>query len=138
MITRDRNGTSRAAGTGRGFWPLDSRAGRWYRLETNFDNWEPLTDGRREAAHASMDALGQSAADVDGLFSVLSQPPVLAHDTTYTATMANALGLYSTTVREHDADTNALLRQRMVTAVSAKMRELLAWFRQQPLDPQYI
>ncbi len=33
VITRDRNGTSKAAGTGRGFWPLDVDAGAWYRPE---------------------------------------------------------------------------------------------------------
>merc|ERR1712151_594760 len=83
VITRDRNGTASALGTGRGFWSLDSAKGAWYRLETNFDNWLPFTDGRRKAAHKSMDALGQNGADAAGLMSVLSKPPVLSRDTTY-------------------------------------------------------
>eukprot|EP01065_Artemidia_motanka_P013865 TRINITY_DN1781_c0_g1_i1.p1 TRINITY_DN1781_c0_g1~~TRINITY_DN1781_c0_g1_i1.p1 ORF type:complete len:424 (+),score=171.92 TRINITY_DN1781_c0_g1_i1:63-1274(+) len=139
VITRDRNGTSYAAGTGRGFWPIDADKGAWYRLETNFDNWEPLTDGRRKHAHEGMDALGQSGADMDGIFSVLSTPPVLAKDTTYTAMMINEAGFYRTTVREHSAKESAERTAKMQESVSKKMQDLVAWYRQQPfyVQPQH-
>jgi hypothetical protein len=61
-----------------------------------------ITDGRRKAANDAMAALGQSQADADHLFTVLSTPPVLAGSTTYTMTSSNALGTYATTVREHN------------------------------------
>lgn len=129
IITRDRNGTSKAWGTGRGFWPLDTASGAWYRLETNFDNWEPLTDGRRKHAHEGMDALGAQGVTLDGIFKVLSTPPVLASDTTYTALMQNDAGFYSTTVREHPSDEAERRRQEMLPNVALKLRDLFAWWK---------
>ena len=139
VITRDRNGTSEAHGTGRGFWPLDVASGAWYRLETNFDNWEPITDGRRQAAHKSMDKLGQAGADTAGLIQVLSTPPVLADDTTYTASMQNDVGEYSTLVRQHDAQSAAQLWQRKLDHVSEQLQLVVKWFRsQQASTPTFV
>lgn len=131
IITRDRNGTSKALGTGRGFWPLDVDSGAWYRLETNFDNWEPLTDGRRKHAHAGMDALSRDSLSLDGIMGVLSTPPVLADDTTYTALMHNDAGFYSTTVREHPAEVAEKRRQELLGNVAVKLRDLVAWWKSQ-------
>ena len=65
--------------------------------------WKPLTDGRRKHANDAMAALGRGNADADHLTAVLSVPPVLADDTTYTAAWANALpGTYRTLVRTHE------------------------------------
>eukprot|EP01059_Diplonema_ambulator_P005788 TRINITY_DN15578_c0_g1_i1.p1 TRINITY_DN15578_c0_g1~~TRINITY_DN15578_c0_g1_i1.p1 ORF type:complete len:396 (+),score=151.76 TRINITY_DN15578_c0_g1_i1:55-1242(+) len=131
VITRDRNGTSDAWGTGRGYWPLNVTGGDWYRLETNFDNWEPITDGRRQAAHKSLDALGQTNADIYGLNMTLSTPPVLAPTTTYTANMFNAAGYYQTICRTHTQQANELRKAEMVKQVRAKMLNLLKWWREQ-------
>jgi hypothetical protein len=132
IITRDRNGTSDAAGTGRGLWKLDAASGGWYRLETNYDNWLPFSDGRRKAAHNSMDALGQSGADSKGLLGVLSTAPVLADDTTYTSTMSNAAGEYTTLVREHPAATDAVRTARKLARVSQELHRVLEWYRKSP------
>jgi len=100
VITRNRNGTDESGH--RGVWKMGTPPASWYRLETNFDNWKPLTDGRRQAAHKHMNALGQQkAANFDGLLAVLGTPPVLADDTTYTAFMSAALGVYGAIVRSH-------------------------------------
>lgn len=120
IITRDRNGTAAARGTGRGYWPLDPASGGWYRVETNFDNWLPFADGRRGAAHRALDKLGQDQADSDGLLGVLSTPPVLAEDTTYTATIVNAAGEYSTLVRSHTS--NERREAKKIAEVSRKLQ----------------
>jgi N-acylethanolamine-hydrolysing acid amidase len=133
VITRNRNGTATAAGTGRGYWEMDADKGHWYRLETNFDNWWPdlLTDGRRKAARNGMEALGQDKADAENLFALLSTPPVLAKDTTYTAMMINEAGYYSTTAREADpAQAEAVLRERLPRTAAA-LQEVVEWYRQQ-------
>ena len=51
VITRNRNGTDESGH--RGVWKMGTPPASWYRLETNFDNWKPLTDGRRQAASIS-------------------------------------------------------------------------------------
>eukprot|EP01059_Diplonema_ambulator_P031833 TRINITY_DN5980_c0_g1_i1.p1 TRINITY_DN5980_c0_g1~~TRINITY_DN5980_c0_g1_i1.p1 ORF type:complete len:416 (+),score=128.29 TRINITY_DN5980_c0_g1_i1:47-1249(+) len=129
VITRDRNGTSAAAGTGRGYWPIDTAAGAWYRLETNFDNWEPITDGRRKTANEGMQKIGESGANNDGLMQVLSTPNVLNSGTTYTAHMQNEVGYYSTTVRTHPQEVNERRTGEMKDHVKAKMQQLLQWYR---------
>ncbi len=109
--------------------------GRRFRLETNFDNWEPITDGRRQAATKAMDALGREHADSDGLLQVLSTPPVLATDTTYTATMANRAGEYNTLVRTHDdmaPEARAALTAEKLERVRQEMRAVVEWYRKQP------
>eukprot|EP01064_Diplonema_japonicum_P039309 TRINITY_DN981_c0_g2_i1.p1 TRINITY_DN981_c0_g2~~TRINITY_DN981_c0_g2_i1.p1 ORF type:complete len:412 (+),score=145.06 TRINITY_DN981_c0_g2_i1:35-1237(+) len=129
VITRDRNGTSAASGTGRGYWPIDTSNGAWYRLETNFDNWEPITDGRRKTANDGMHSIGQSGANNEGLLKVLSTPNVLNDGTTYTAQMQNDIGYYYTIAREHSAEANAKTNAEMRKTVRAKMVNLLHWFR---------
>ena len=132
IITRDRNGTSKAAGTDRGYWTLDVVSGVWYRLETNFDNWEPLTDGRRKAAHKTMNEQGQDkAATVSGLNLTLSTPPVLAPTTIYTASMLNEAGYMSTLVRMHSKESDEELRREMTKSVTRKMKDVVKWWKSQ-------
>eukprot|EP01060_Flectonema_neradi_P002858 TRINITY_DN1179_c1_g1_i2.p1 TRINITY_DN1179_c1_g1~~TRINITY_DN1179_c1_g1_i2.p1 ORF type:complete len:401 (+),score=77.92 TRINITY_DN1179_c1_g1_i2:55-1257(+) len=132
VITRDRNGTSKAAGTDRGYWTLDVASGVWYRLETNFDNWEPLTDGRRKAAHKTMDEQGQDkAATIQGLNLTLSTPPVLAPTTIYTASMLNDVGYFNTFVRMHGQESDEKLRREVTASVTKKMKDVVSWWRSQ-------
>ena len=130
VITRDRNGTSHAAGTGRGYWKVDTSVGDWYRMETNFDNWEPLTDGRRKVANEGMHAIGQAGANLTGLLHVLETDKVLNSETTYTAMMLNEASYYRTIVREHSDAANAARTQKMHLDVKKKMETLFAWFKQ--------
>jgi len=53
---------------------LDATAGRWYVLETNYDNWlEPqFGDNRRAPAMRAMNATGQQGINLDTLWDVLS------------------------------------------------------------------
>eukprot|EP01061_Rhynchopus_euleeides_P002815 TRINITY_DN12176_c0_g1_i1.p1 TRINITY_DN12176_c0_g1~~TRINITY_DN12176_c0_g1_i1.p1 ORF type:complete len:441 (+),score=179.64 TRINITY_DN12176_c0_g1_i1:120-1325(+) len=132
VITRDRNGTSHAAGTGRGFWPIDTAAGDFYRLETNFDNWEPFTDGRRKIANEGMRANGQAGANLTGLLDVLSSDKVLNNETTYTALMQNDADYYYTLARTPDQADEAARREAFVHKVRKSMQQLLAWYREQP------
>eukprot|EP01061_Rhynchopus_euleeides_P002816 TRINITY_DN12176_c0_g1_i2.p1 TRINITY_DN12176_c0_g1~~TRINITY_DN12176_c0_g1_i2.p1 ORF type:complete len:402 (+),score=175.49 TRINITY_DN12176_c0_g1_i2:38-1243(+) len=132
VITRDRNGTSHAAGTGRGFWPIDTAAGDFYRLETNFDNWEPFTDGRRKIANEGMRANGQAGANLTGLLDVLSSDKVLNNETTYTALMQNDADYYYTLVRETDPAEDEARREVLLRKVQKDMQQLLAWYREQP------
>jgi hypothetical protein len=123
VLTRNRNGTDESGGNG--VWAMDKPPASWYRLETNFDNWRKITDGRRAAAHKSMDALGQAgAANFDGLLEVLGKPPVLASDTTYTAFMSAALGVYGAVVRSHPGADAAELQAR-VKKKGAHIRQLM-------------
>jgi len=99
ILTRKRNGTDESGG--RGNWKINPDNGTWWRLETNDDNWKRPMDDRRNAANEAMEKVGQAHADLDHIFTVLSTPPVLARDTTYTTLMSAGLGLYSSVVREH-------------------------------------
>lgn len=67
---------------GQGIWSLDThdKTG-WWRLETNFDHWGPIQDGRRGAANEMMKLIGQEHVTLDRMFDLLSVKPVLASDT---------------------------------------------------------
>lgn len=99
VLTRNRNGTDESGG--RGNWKLNPDNGTWWRLETNDDNWKLPHDNRRKAANKDMAAVGQAHADLDHIFTVLSTPPVLAHDTTYTTLMSAGLGKFTSIVRQN-------------------------------------
>jgi len=81
-------------------WYLDSNAGRWGLVETNYDHWKPDGDGRRTAAEKMMKLLGQQKISMDTLYTVLSTPPVLADSTTYTCLMCAATGNLTAYIRE--------------------------------------
>ena len=99
VVTRDRDGPADAASNGQGIWSLNQTADAWFRIETNFDHWEPIQDGRRLAANTHMELIGQAAISEDTLFEVLSTPPVLAKDTVYTAKMKPSVNFYNATLR---------------------------------------
>ena len=134
VITRDRNGTSHAMGTGRGYFHIDASVGDWYRLETNFDNWEPLTDGRRKTAHEGMNSIGATGANLTGFFNVLSTPNLLNDETTYTSLMLNEADYYWTLVRDHSDEVNARRTEEMRVQVTKKMKSLKKWFLSQKWD----
>ncbi|CAL8380120.1 unnamed protein product [Boreogadus saida] len=87
VITRDRNGPA-------DIWPLDPLNGGWYRVETNFDHWQPSKGGghrRRDEAVKAMDATGQKNINLATLYQVLSVYPVCNGITVYTTTMSAAI-----------------------------------------------
>ena len=73
---------------------------QWFRLETNFDHWSIITDGRRAPANAHMKAIGQDSISLSRIFTeVLSIKPVLASDTVYTTLMWPATNSYQSIIR---------------------------------------
>lgn len=112
ILTRKRNGTDESGG--RGNWKINPDNGTWWRLETNDDNWKRPMDGRRKAANTAMEHVGVQHADLNHLLTVLSTPPVLAHDTTYTALMSAELGTYTSLVRTHDTQPHETMTKREI------------------------
>jgi len=105
VVTRNRDGPDNSHDN-EGIWQIgdgtpspSKKYGDWWRLETNWDHWEPLTDGRRGHANKAMEALGQANVNFGTLTTLLSTKPVLASDTVYTAKMSPLLGTYETIVR---------------------------------------
>ena len=107
VVTRDRDQPDESHGEG--IWSIGDGTkapGSWWRLETNWDHWSAAADGRREAANRRMAKIPRAAVDMQALLGVLSEAPVLASDTVYTAMMwpaagsAQAVG-YRSVVREH-------------------------------------
>lgn len=104
VITRNRTHADDSRGIQNGVWELDLPAGNWWRLETNYDHWNPppKDDDRRDPANNAMAAIGQSNINADTLFDkVLSLPPVLNDDTKYTTIMSADLDLYHVVVRDY-------------------------------------
>ncbi|PAA88636.1 hypothetical protein BOX15_Mlig023434g2 [Macrostomum lignano] len=66
---------------------LDQKSGKWFIVETNYDPWMPPPPGddRRDPAIKAMNSLGQARLSLEGLFNVLSVPPVNNNHTVYTA-----------------------------------------------------
>eukprot|EP01090_Pellita_catalonica_P002364 TRINITY_DN11958_c0_g1_i1.p1 TRINITY_DN11958_c0_g1~~TRINITY_DN11958_c0_g1_i1.p1 ORF type:complete len:306 (+),score=45.33 TRINITY_DN11958_c0_g1_i1:126-920(+) len=91
VVTRDRDGALN-------IWQLAGND-RWYEVETNYDHWKPAGDTRRKVANEGMLAMGQDHLSFDGIFAVLSTPPVLNNSTTYTTLMSAKSGEYVTYVR---------------------------------------
>jgi hypothetical protein len=83
-------------------WPLDTQGStnRWFLPQTNDDHWKPPKDNRRAAVIAGMNAIGRDKINLEGIFSVLSTPPVLARSTTYTTLMSAQSGNYTVWVRQ--------------------------------------
>eukprot|EP01060_Flectonema_neradi_P032410 TRINITY_DN5143_c1_g1_i1.p1 TRINITY_DN5143_c1_g1~~TRINITY_DN5143_c1_g1_i1.p1 ORF type:complete len:382 (+),score=78.49 TRINITY_DN5143_c1_g1_i1:60-1148(+) len=103
VITRDRDGLADNSTAGRGLWviapPTAEDPDSWYRLETNFDHWTPVQDGRRLKGNELMKKITHQHVNLSALYSVLSTPPVLATDTIYTAQMVPATGYYTAYLR---------------------------------------
>ncbi|KAM9792833.1 acid ceramidase [Neosynchiropus ocellatus] len=81
---------------------IDSKLGRWYVLETNYDHWkEPLfLDDRRTPAMKCMNQTTQANISVKTLYDVLSTKPVLNKLTTYTTLMQVAEGTLESYIRD--------------------------------------
>lgn len=135
ILTRDRQGVAEAP-QGRGVVTLDAEDGAWYRLETNYDNWQstPDHDKRREAATAAMDSLGQEHVDSAGLRSVLEEFPVLNSETTYTSLIFNEAGSFQTIVRVEQAESADVRRELMRKKVSLGLHGLFEWYLEQPFQ----
>ncbi|KAM8940523.1 acid ceramidase [Pelodytes ibericus] len=83
-------------------WDLDTKQGRWYVLETNYDHWKapfPLDD-RRTPAMKCMDRTSQKNVSFETIYDVLSTKPVLNKLTTYTALMAISDNKFETYLRD--------------------------------------
>ena len=75
----------------------------WYRLQTNYDHWQPppKADDRRAPGYANMDALLPAGVGLDGsglLKRVMEQWPTKNMHTDYTAVMSAAAGVYHSMV----------------------------------------
>lgn len=96
VITRDRNddGEKQKADV----WPINATA--WFRLETNYDHWNPVpvADDRRTPGYAAMNAMGQAGLNSSGLRVVMQTWPVFNHHTDYTGIYNPALGHYESGV----------------------------------------
>jgi len=85
-------------------WRLDaanaSDPAGWYRLQTNYDHWNPVpkADDRRHPGYAMMDSLGRGGTDLGRLKALLMSPPVFNLHTDYSALIEPATGLYNSTV----------------------------------------
>lgn len=91
-------------------YPLDSGAGRWFVVETNYDHWAApgKADNRRAPAERALAALGSAAVTPASLLGVLSdtacnasagERSVLNSETVYTAVMSPADGNVTTVLR---------------------------------------
>lgn len=95
VISRDRDGAANV-------WFLDvPNQARWFEVETNDDHWEPPTDTRRATANIAMQKVGWTNISLRAMYDVLSTPPVLNQQTTYTTTMSPALGNFTTLIRTY-------------------------------------
>lgn len=102
VVTRSRDGPDQSHKSG--IWSLDANDDKngWFRLETNFDHWSSITDGRRQAATKNMEKIGRSNISLGNILDdVLSVKPVLAGDTVYTALMEPKDGTYRSILRSH-------------------------------------
>jgi len=79
-------------------WEL-SLPQRWFEVQTNDDHWKPPKDHRRDTANKAMEKMGQKDLSLQGMFDVLSIPPVLNEKTTYTTLISAAGNIYQTYAR---------------------------------------
>ncbi|XP_002126997.2 acid ceramidase-like [Ciona intestinalis] len=95
VVTRDRTKLDNVMA-------MNTTAGEWYVLETNYDNWTnpPFFDDRRADAKKCMDHSGKKGIGFSSIFDVLSTKPVLNQLTTYTALMQVNAGKLETYIRE--------------------------------------
>jgi hypothetical protein len=93
VITRDRNYAV-------DIWTLDSPK-RWFEVETNYDHWKPPppNDDRSTPAIKAMNRIGQRNITLSAMFDVLSIPPVLNSETTYTSLLCPRSNTLITYVR---------------------------------------
>jgi len=82
VITRARNYTM-------DLWQLNvsSAPSEWYLCQTNYPHWQPdpWWDSRRIPCNEGMNSMGRDNLSLQGMYQVLSIPPVLNAQTTYSA-----------------------------------------------------
>ncbi|XP_023658989.1 N-acylethanolamine-hydrolyzing acid amidase-like [Paramormyrops kingsleyae] len=84
-------------------WELDPPHGQWFRVQTNYDHWNPPpdTDKHRTPTINALNATGQENITFDSLFKVLTVYPTCDETTIYTTVMsAGTPEKYCTVVRE--------------------------------------
>ena len=82
-------------------WRLNESS--WYRLETNYDHWNPVpkADDRRSPGQKNMTAMGQNGIGPsgEGIYKhVMVQWPTFNHHTDYTGIFSAAKGVYSSNI----------------------------------------
>eukprot|EP00944_MAST-04C_sp_MAST-4C-sp1_P006395 g6395.t1 len=82
-------------------WRLNESS--WYRLETNYDHWNPVpkADDRRSPGQKNMNAMGQNGIGPsgEGIYKdVMVQWPTFNHHTDYTGIFSAAKGVYSSNI----------------------------------------
>lgn len=85
-------------------WRLDAENERWFLVETNYDHWTtpPPDDDRRDPAIKAVEEMGRQNFTTQGLFGVMSTPPVLNSGTIYTTIMsASQPDLYTVWIRRN-------------------------------------
>jgi len=92
---------SRNRTTAADVWMLNSAAGRWFEVETNYDHWEqpPWFDNRVDPANDAMNSIGQADITLDGMMDVISTKPVLNLQTTYSILSCPATGEFRSYTR---------------------------------------
>jgi len=75
----------------------------WYRLETNYDHWNPVpkADDRRHPGMKNMDTMGQTGigASGNGLYiNVMTKWPTFNHHTDYTGIFSAVEGIYTSNI----------------------------------------
>ncbi|MFT7796924.1 N-acylethanolamine-hydrolyzing acid amidase [Arapaima gigas] len=96
VVTRDRMGSA-------DIWPLNPTRGEWFRVETNYDHWDPTPDNddRRNPTIKALNVTGQEHINLETLYEVLSKKPTCNRITIYTTTMSAASPeKYRTVVRQ--------------------------------------
>jgi hypothetical protein len=84
-------------------WRLNSTAGTWFLVQTNYDHWvrEPAWDNRKKPAEKALRGVGSVAITPSSMYEdVLSLDPVLNQLTIYTTVVITADGAYESFVRE--------------------------------------
>jgi len=82
-------------------WMLDSAAGRWFEVETNYDHWlpPPWYDDRRDPANQHMTQMGRAAITEPHLLDILGMKPTINLQTTYSIVACATTGFYECYVR---------------------------------------
>ncbi|KAM7009429.1 acid ceramidase [Tautogolabrus adspersus] len=81
---------------------IDLKLGRWYVLETNYDNWKPplFLDDRRTPAMKCMKKTTQANISLKTMYDMLSTKPMLNKLTTYTTLMQVSKGNLESYIRD--------------------------------------
>jgi len=91
VVTRDREQPDDV-------WRLQTPE-RWNLVETNYDHWKPSGDTRLATAEKGMATMSPANVTLDGMYGVISTPPVLNRGTAYSTKMIPATGFYETWIR---------------------------------------